>query len=190
MKYNKFVKILLLFILLGMALSLIINYYNNVLESENIVINEDESTESLKSKYETSIANPEYFFRNNNNREIFFKARSANKINSLLNLKSISGNIKLNKNTSFNFFADNAILKINKKEVFLDGNIKASSNDILDISSSKMLIDYNNYTVSSDQIITLNYNNIKLKASKFHFNNNQVLNFVDGVKVKIKKSSK
>ena len=190
MKYNKFVKLLLLLILLGMALSLIINYYNNVLESENIVINEDKSTESLKSKYETSITNPEYFFSNNSNREIFFRAKNANKINSLVNLKSISGNIKLNKGTSFNFFADNAILEINKKTVFLNGNIKANNDDRLSILSSKMLIDYNNYTVSSDQIMTLSYNNIELKASKFHFNNNQVLKFIDGVKVKIKKNGK
>lgn len=175
--------------MISMVISVIVNYYNNVLETENIIINEEgKSTKLFKSKYETSIINPEYFFRDKDNREITFKAKNANKINHLVNLASISGYIRLNKNTNFNFFADSAILKMDTKKIFLNGNIKANNTDKFKILSNKILINYGDYIISSDQAITLNYYNIELKASGFNFNNNnRILKFTDGVKVKIKK---
>ena len=187
MKHKKFIKLGLILIMISMIVSVIVNYYNNVLESENIFINEGKSTKLFKSKYETLITNPEFFFRDKNNREITFKAKSANKINYLINLTSILGHIKLNQNINFNFFADSAILKMDTKKIFLNGNIKANNNDKFEVLSNKILVDYDNYIISSDQSITINYLNMELKAFGFNFNNNnRILKFTDHVKVKIK----
>ena len=76
---------------------------------------------------------------------------------------------------------------INKRKIFLDGKIYINSKNIIKLRSPNLLINYEDYTISSDKEITLDYQNITLFASKFNLDNNQRLKFTNGVKMKIKK---
>jgi len=187
MKYKNSIKFSLLLVLIGMCISLIINYHINMLEIENMITSSQETSSLTKSKYETSILNPQYFFYDNENRELAIQAKSANKVNSQIDLESISGKVKLKNNFDFNFYAQKAILMINKRKIFLDGKIYINSKNIIKLRSPNLLINYEDYTISSDKEITLDYQNITLFASKFNLDNNQRLKFTNGVKMKIKK---
>ena len=189
MKYKNSIKFGLILILIGMCISLIINYYINILETENIITPSHEASTFSKSKYETSILNPQYFFYDNDDRELIIQAKNANKVNSQVDLESISGNVKLKNNFDFNFYAQKAILMIDQKKIFLDGKVDITNKNMVKLSSPNLLINYDNYTVSSDQKIVLSYDNIVLLASKFNLDNKQILKFTNGVKMKIKKIS-
>ena len=76
---------------------------------------------------------------------------------------------------------------INKRKIFLDGKIYINSKNIIKLRSPNLLINYEDYTISSDKEITLDYQNITLFASKFNLDNNQRLKFTNGVKMRIKK---
>ena len=67
MKYKNSIKFSLLLVLMGMCISLIINYHINMLEIENMITSSQETSSLTKSKYETSILNPQYFFYDNEN---------------------------------------------------------------------------------------------------------------------------
>ena len=75
----------------------------------------------------------------------------------------------------------------NKRKIFLDGKVDITNKNMIKLSSPNLLINYDNYTVSSDQKIILSYDNIVLLASKFNLDNKQILKFTNGVKMKIKK---
>jgi len=187
MKHKNSIKFGLLLILIGMCISLIINYYINMLETENMITSSQETSPLTKSKYETSILNPQYFFYDNENRELAIKAKSANKVKSQIDLESISGNVKLKNNFDFNFYAQKAILMIDKRKIFLDGEIYINNKNIIKLHSPNLLINYKDYIISSNKDIILDYQNITLLASKFNLDNNQHLKFTNGVKMKIKK---
>ena len=187
MRYKNPIKFGLILVLVGMCISLIINYYINILETENIITPSNETSAFSKSKYETSILDPQYFFYDNDNRELFIQAKSANKMNSQIDLESISGNVKLKDNFDFSFYAQKAILMTNKRKIFLDGKVDITNKNMIKLSSPNLLINYGNYTVSSDQKIILSYDNIALLASKFNLDNKQILRFTNGIKMKIKK---
>ena len=76
---------------------------------------------------------------------------------------------------------------INKRKIFLDGKIYINSKNIIKLRSPNLLINYEDYTITSDKEITLDYQNITLFASKFNLDNNQRLKFTNGVKMRIKK---
>ena len=187
MRYKNPIKFGLILVLVGMCISLIINYYINILETENIITPSNETSTFSKSKYETSILDPQYFFYDNENRELFIKAKSANKLNSQIDLESISGNVKLKDNFDFSFYAQKAILMTDKRSIILDGKVDITNKNMIKLSSPNLLINYGNYTVSSDQKIVLSYDNIVLLASKFNLDNKQILKFTNGVKMNIKK---
>ncbi len=187
MKHKNSIKFSLLLVLMGMCISLIINYYINMLETENMITSSQETSPLTKSKYETSILNPQYFFYDNENRGLTIQAKSANKVNSQIDLESISGNVKLKNNFDFNFYAQKAILMIDKRKIFLDGEIYINNKNIIKLHSPNLLINYEDYTISSNKDIILDYQNITLLASKFNLDNNQHLKFTNGVKMKIKK---
>ncbi|MFK7760633.1 MAG: LPS export ABC transporter periplasmic protein LptC [Candidatus Midichloriaceae bacterium] len=189
MRYKNSIKFGLILVLVGMCISLIINYYINILETENIITPSYETSTFSKSKYETSILNPQYFFYDNEDRELFIQAKSANKMNSQIDLKSISGNVKLKNNFDFSFYAQKATLMTDKRKIFLDGKVDITNKNMIKLSSPNLLINYDNYTVSSDQKIVLSYDNIVLLASKFNLDNKQILKFTNGVKMNIKKIS-
>lgn len=189
MRYKNSIKFGLILVLVGMCISLIINYYINILETENMITPSHETSTFSKSKYETSILNPQYFFYDNEDRELFIQAKSANKMNSQIDLKSISGNVKLKNNFDFSFYAQKATLMTDKRKIFLDGKADITNKNMIKLSSPNLLINYDNYTVSSDQKIVLSYDNIVLLASKFNLDNKQILKFTNGVKMNIKKIS-
>ena len=62
MRYKNSINFGLILVLVGMCISLIINYYINILEIENIITPSHETSTFSKSEYETSILNPQYFF--------------------------------------------------------------------------------------------------------------------------------
>lgn len=185
MKYKNTIKFTLVFILTGMCASLIINYYINKLETKNMITTSHDTCSLGKSQYETSILNPQYFFHENENRELIIQAKNANKVNSQINLESVSGNVKLKNNFDFSFDGQKAILMIDKKELIFDGKVNINNKNIVELHSSNLLISYNDYTIYSDKEIILNYDNIVLIASKFAADKNQILKFTEGVKMKI-----
>ena len=72
-----------------------------MLEIENMITSSQETSSLTKSKYETSILNPQYFFYDNENRELAIQAKSANKVNSQIDLESISGKVKFKNNFDY-----------------------------------------------------------------------------------------
>lgn len=145
-------------------LLLILSYYMNYSYPENTVSTVKRKKINVDTKYESSIEDVNLSFLSDK-LKVTIKADTTKKIKEQVFLQNISGRLESDDGHMVEFKASKGMMKLADKKLYLTQGACIYGKEIGRISTEEVVIDYNNYSVSTDGIVTVDNDEMFMLAT-------------------------